>query len=309
MANVSKCCKDCNYENNLYYNDERRCGITRCMCYDGDRERQHPHFKGCPFERNNESIGEKMTETISVSPKTITYIFGECSAGQPDSAGGDMKKSIEIEHNVTLTRVLRPAGKGYQDPVICVTGLVATSQETTTSGGWTIAGWKTVMDFIRGIDDSIRERQKCQEFGMNLRQHLLVGITVESLNADMESIRDFREEIAERAFIVFPGVRVSLLPLDADDYDYPGRCNLIIEAMSWEQVEDVAWIFKKTAACIRRRQRNRYREQNPPACQLCCHRAEDCKKATEQHEWQKRLIQIGTDLRWRHGREAWSGAQ
>ena len=124
---------------------------------------------------------------------------------------------------------------------------------------------------------------------MNLQQHLFVGLTLESYKTDAESVREFREQIDEMTWCC-PGVRIQWANHEPRDDKYPGRCNLIIEGMSWEKIEETVWMLKKKEAGLRKVQKYYERKETPPKCQLCEHTAEDCKKATKQHEWHQHLI-------------------
>ena len=305
---VSKCCVACDHTNNRYFNDKRKFGRSggRCRCYDADslgnrRDCDLPHFKGCPFEKNHNRM---MTEKVVVSPETVNFVLGKnrdsgkgtpCRWPERRRLGSQMKQALETFYGMSLTLDMQPwtdesnyqgsVGR-YQDPAIVVTGPIA------TKNGHRLDSWCAVPDIIRRTDDSIRERRRRKEFGMDLQQHLFVGLTLESYKTDPVSVREFRQQIDEM-FWCCPGVRIQWASHEPRDDKYPGRCNLIIEGMSWEKIEETVWILKKKEAGRRKVQKYRERQQNPPKCQLCEHSAEDCKKATEQHEWHQHLIRIG----------------
>ena len=296
---VSKCCVGCDHTNNRYYNDKRvSFGLCRCRCYDptdavNGRDRSLPHFKGCPFEKNGNPT---TTEKVVVSPETVTFVLGK---NRDSGKGSQMRQALETFYGVSLTLDMKPwtdefnsqdSYGRYRDPAIVVTGLVA------TKNGNRLDSWCTVLDIIRRTDDSIRERRLRKEFGMKLEQHLFVGITLESYKTDPETMREFRENIS-CMFRCFPCVRIQWASHEPRDDKYPGRCNLIIEGMSWEKIEETVWMLKKTEAEQREVQKYRERKQTPPKCQLCEHTSKDCKKATEQYEWQQHHIRIGNETR------------
>ena len=293
---VSKCCVACDHTNNRYYNDKREFGRIggRCRCYDPvgagkDRDRCDPHFKGCPFEKNYNRMS---TEKVVVSPETANFVLGK---NRDSGKGSMMRQALETFYGVSLTLDMRPwtdednyqgSDGRYQDPAIVVTGPIA------TRNGHRLDSWCTVPDIIRRTDDSIRERRRRKEFGMDLEQHLFVGITLESYKTDPESVREFRQQIDEMCWCC-PGVRIQWASHEPRDDNYPGRCNLIIEGMSWEKIEETVWILKKKEAGLRKVQKHSERKENPPACQLCEHTTEDCKKAIKEHEWHQHLIRVG----------------
>lgn len=293
---VSKCCVACDHTNNRYFNNKRefrRMGGI-CRCYDADkhgnrRDCDLPHFKGCPFEKLHNRMS---TEKVVVSPETVTFVLGK---NRDSGKGSMMRQALETFYGVSLSLDMKPwtdednyqgsTGR-YQDPAIVVTGPIA------TKGGHRLDSWYVVTDIIRRTDDSIRERRRRKEFGMNLEQHLFVGITLESYKTDPESVREFRQQIDEMCWCC-PGVRIQWASHEPRDDNYPGRCNLIIEGMSWEKIEETVWILKKKEAGLRKVQKHRERQETPPACQLCEHTTEDCKKATKEHEWHQHLIRVG----------------
>lgn len=298
---VSKCCVGCDHTNNRYYNNKRKSfGLCRCRCYDADalgnrRDCDLPHFKGCPFEKNGHTM---TTEKVVVSPETVNFVLGK----NRDSV---MRQALEKFYGVSLTLDMKPwtdkfANQGsygrYRDPAIVVTGQI------NTKNGHRLDSWCAVPDIIRRTDDSIRERRRRKEFGMNLEQHLFVGITLESYKTDPKSLHEFRQQIDEMCWCC-PGVMIRWASHEPCDDKYPERFNLIIEGMSWEKIEKTVWILKNKEAGCRNVQKQRERKENPPKCQLCEHTAEDCKKANQQHEWQQYLVKRGNEIK---RTEVWS---
>lgn len=248
-------------------------------------------FQQTPQDQNVLRISK---ERVSVCPEAVKYILGD-NWREPK---GIVKRWIEKFYDVQLTVLIDPirdfnpndwTGNFYDDPQIVVTGPTATK----TNGQYD--SWNVVPDIIRKIDIDIRKRHKEEVLGLHpgFKSMIYQGF-VQSYKTDPESLHTFQkgfEEIIEFCEEEYD-VKITILNSNISQ-----RIDFMIKGECWETVMKSRWMLKKTEAEQREVQKYREQKQTPPKCQLCEHTSKDCKKATEQYEWQQHLIRIGNETR------------